>query len=121
MGSRTCRGGPIRIFNIVDEFTRLALGCRVDPSIGTSDVIIELEQLFERHGKPKIIRCDNGREFIASSLKNWLAGLGIAVAYIEKGQPQQNCFVERFNGTVRAEKLDSEDFDTLLEARIVLQ
>jgi transposase InsO family protein len=121
MGSRTRRGGPIRIFNIVDEFTRLALGCRVDLSIGTSDVIIELEQLFERHGKPKIIRCDNGREFIASSLKNWLAGLGIAVAYIEKGQPQQNCFVERFNGTVRAEKLDSEDFDTLLEARIVLQ
>jgi putative transposase len=121
MGSRTRRGGPIRIFNIVDEFTRLALGVRVDHSIGTADVIAELEQLFAKPGKPKIIRCDNGREFISSTLKSWLAGLGIAIAYIEKGQPQQNCFVERFNGTMRTEKLDGEDFDSVLEARIVLR
>jgi hypothetical protein len=71
--------------------------------------------------KGDLASATTGRKFIASSLKKWLVGLGIAVAYIEKGQPQRNCFVERFNGTVRAEKLDSEDFDTLLEARIVLQ
>jgi len=50
-----------------------------------------------------------------------LAGLSIAVAHVERGQPQQNCFVERFNGTVPADKLDGEAFDTLLEPRIVLQ
>jgi putative transposase len=94
---------------------------RVDYSIGTADVMSELEQLFAKPGKPKIIRCDNGREFISSTLKSWLAGRGIAIAYIEKGQPQQNCFVERFNGTMRTEKLDGEDFDSVLEARIVLR
>ena len=121
MSGRTRRGGPIRILNVVDEFTRLALGLRVDLSIGTADVMTELEQLFLKYGKPKILRCDNGREFISSTLKSWLSGLGIAIAYIEKGQPQQNCFVERFNGTMRTEKLDGEDFDTVLEARIVLK
>lgn len=63
VSSRTRRGGPIRILNMVDEFTRLALGCRVDLSIGTSDAMAELAELFLKYGKPKIIRCDNGREF----------------------------------------------------------
>ncbi len=104
-----------------DEFTRLALGCRVDLSIGTSDVMEELEELFLKYGKPKIIRCDNGREFVSATLISWLTGLGIELAFIEKGQPQQNCFVERFNGTMRSEVLDVEDFDTVIEARVVLK
>jgi transposase InsO family protein len=81
----------------------LALGVRVDYSIGTADVMTELEQLFAKPGKPKIICCDKAREFISSPLKSRLAGRGIAIAYMEKGQPQQNCFVERFNGTMRRE------------------
>jgi putative transposase len=121
MSGRTRRGGPIRILNVVDEFTRLELGCRVDLSIGTSDVMAELEELFLKYGKPKVIRCDNGREFVAATLMSWLTGLGIEQAFIEKGQPQQNCFVERFNGTMRSEVLDVEDFDTLIEARVVLK
>ena len=121
MGETTRRGTAFRILNVVDEFTRLALACRVDTSIGTRDVIEELEKVVEVNGKPKIVRCDNGREFIAATLKNWLAERDIAVAYIEKGQPQQNCFVERYNGTMRDEVLTNEDFDTVLEARVILQ
>ena len=121
MGETTRRGTAFRILNIVDEFTRLALACRVDKSIGTHDVIAELQALIEKEGRPKIIRCDNGREFIATTLKSWLAEHGVATAYIEKGQPQQNCFVERYNGTMRDEVLTNEDFDTVLEARIILQ
>ena len=121
MGETTRRGHRFRILNIVDEFTRVALVCRVDRSIGTHAVIEELQAIFAAKGKPKIIRCDNGREFIATTLKTWLAERGVAIAYIEKGQPQQNCFVERYNGTMRDEKLTNEDFDSVLEARIIVQ
>ena len=106
---------------VVDEFTRVALVCRVDTSIGTRAVIEELAPAFEANGKPKIIRSDNGREFIATTLKNWLAERGVTIAYIEKGQPQQNCFVERYRGSMRNEVLANEDFDTVLEARIIVQ
>lgn len=121
MSGKTRRGGAIRILNIVCEFTREALGCRVDVHIGTAEVIAELEEAFAKYGKPKIIRVDNGREFIAASLKDWLTARGVILVHIEKGQPQQNCFVERYNGTMRSEVLDVEDFDTVLEARVVLR
>ena len=121
IGQTTRRGTAFRILNVVDEFTRLPLACRVDNSIGTHDVMEELEAMVAANGKPKIVRCDNGREFIVTTLRSWLAERGIAVAYIEKGQPQQNYFVERYNGTMRNEVLANEDFDTVLEARIILQ
>src|SRR6266511_164048 len=60
MSGRTREGALLRILNVVDEYTRLALGCRVDRSIGAREVISELEQLFERHGKPELLRSDNG-------------------------------------------------------------
>lgn len=120
MGARTRNGGPIRILNVVDEYTRVALGSRVARSIGARDVINELEQLFERHGRPRVLRSDNGREFVAESLGDWLAEQGVKTAFIEKGSPQQNAFVERFNGTMRDELLNGEEFDNLLEARVVI-
>jgi putative transposase len=120
MGSRTRQGGPIRILNVVDEYTRVALGSRVASSIGARDLIAELERLFERHGKPQVLRSDNGREFIAASLRDWLAEQGVQTAFIEKGSPQQNAFVERFNGTMRDELLNGEEFANLLEARVVV-
>ena len=109
MCETTGRGRRFRIFNVVDEFTRVALACRVDTTIGTRAVMEELESLFQTNGKPKTIRSDNGREFIAATLKNWLAERGVAIAHIEKGQPQQNCFVERYNGPMRNEVLANED------------
>jgi putative transposase len=120
MSGRTRDGASLRILNVVDEHTRVALGCRVDRSIGANDVVHELERLFDRHGKPQVLRSDNGREFIASSLLDWLAQRGIATAFIEKGSPQQNPFVERFNGTMRDELLNGEEFDSLTEARVVI-
>lgn len=120
MGTRTRDGAPIRILNVVDEYTRVALGSRVARSIGAGDVIAELEQLFEEHGRPQVLRSDNGREFVADSLQAWLAEQGVQTAFIEKGSPQQNAFVERFNGTMRDELLNGEEFDNLLEARVVI-
>jgi putative transposase len=80
----------------------------------------ELERLFDRHRKPRVLRSDNGREFIAASLLDWLTERGVATAFIEKGSPQQNPFVERFNGSMRDELLNGEEFDSLTEARVVI-
>jgi transposase InsO family protein len=120
MSAVTRDGRALRILNVVDEHTRVAVGCRVARSIGAKDVISELERLFGRHGKPAVPRSDNGREFIAASLAEWLAGQGVMTAFIEKGSPQQNPFVERFNGTMRDELLNGEEFDNLLEARVLI-
>ncbi len=106
MGGRTRQGGALRILNVVDEYTRLCVGCRVARSIGAGDVRAELERLFSLHGKPRILRSDNGREFIAASLGGWLDEQGVKRAFIEKGSPQQNAFVERFNGSMRDELLN---------------
>ena len=121
MSARTRRGGPIRILNVVDEFTRVALAAHVSRSVGSADLIRVLEEAFERHGKPSVMRSDNGREFIASTVVQWLKEQGVEAAFIEKGRPQQNPYVERFNGTMRNELLNGEEFDTLLEARVMIQ
>jgi putative transposase len=120
MSSITRDGRPLRILNVVDEHTRVAVGCRVARSIGANDVIAELETLFQRHGEPAVLRSDNGREFIAATLADWLAGQSVQTAFIEKGSPQQNPFVERFNGAMRDELLNGEQFDSLLEARVLI-
>jgi putative transposase len=120
MSSITRDGRPLRILNVVDEFTRVAVTSRVARSIGARDVIAELDLLFDRHGRPAVLRSDNGREFIASTLGEWLEKQGVQTAFIEKGSPQQNPFVERFNGTMRDELLNGEQFDSLLEARVLI-
>lgn len=120
LSATTASGTTFRVLNVVDEYTRLALGCRVDRSIGAREVIEELAGLFARHGRPRIIRSDNGREFIAASLADWLQSQGVRQAFIERGSPQQNPYVERFNGTMRDELLNGEAFDSLLEARVII-
>lgn len=90
VSTRTDDGGPMRILNVVDEFTRRSSGCRVDRHIGSRDAIAELELLFARHGKPRFIRSDADREFIADTTKRWLAEHGVTPVFIERGSPQQN-------------------------------
>jgi putative transposase len=116
MSDWTRRGGPIRILNIVDEFTRVVLRSHVSRSIGSNDLKRVLAETFERHGRPTLIRSDNGREFIATTEVEWLAEQGVEAVFIEKGKPQQNGSVERFNGSMRREILNVEDFDTVLES-----
>lgn len=101
--TRTSSGAAIRILNVVDEFTRVALGSRVAPAIGTRDVISHLGGLLETHKAPRILRSDNGREFTSELLGDWLKARGISQAFIEPGTPQQNTIVERFNGTMRTD------------------
>lgn len=120
VATRTSKGGQVRILNIVDEFTRRSVGIKVESHIGTAGVMDALSEAFKTHGRPNILRSDNGREFIAEKLRDWLGALGVDQAFIEKGTPQQNPFVERFNGTMRDEVLNGEYFNNILEARAVL-
>ena len=120
VSATTRRSGPIRILNVVDEFSRRSLGSCVSRSIGAQAVIRHLTKLFATHGRPMAIRSDNGREFIAQSVVSWLADHGVAAVFIEKASPQQNPFVERFNGTMRRDLLDVEEFDSVLEAPVLV-
>jgi len=118
---RTLDGGPVRVLNVVDEFTRVALGSHVARSIGAAAVIKHLEKLFELHGPPVMIRSDNGREFIAATVRDWLSARGVEAVFIAKASPQQNCYVERFNGSMRDELLNGETFRTVTETRVVIE
>jgi putative transposase len=79
-----------------------------------------LAWLFAAHGKPKFIRADNGREFIADSGQQWLLEEGVQPVFAEKASPQQNCYIERFNGSTRREVLNPESFHSVLEAKVVI-
>jgi putative transposase len=120
VSARTADGAPLRILNIVDEFTREAVAFHVARSIGARQITRVLEHAFDRRAKPVIIRSDNGREFIAATVVDWLAERGVTAAFIAKASPQQNCYVERFNGSMRDELLNGELFHTVLEARVVI-
>ena len=120
MSVRTRNGTKVRILNVVDEYTRVALGCLVAATIGSSDVVAFLETLFERHGVPVGIRSDNGREFVSVTVVNWLQERKVEPIFVEKASPQQNSFIERFNGTMRDEVLNGEEFQSVLEARVVI-
>ena len=120
MSTRTRRGGLVRILNVVDEYTRVALGTLVASSIGAQHVVGFLQQLFEQHGTPRGVRSDNGREFIATTVIEWLRERNVEPIFVEKASPQQNSFIERLNGTMRDEVLHGEEFHSLLEARVVI-
>jgi putative transposase len=98
-------GRSFRLFNVIDDFNREALGMEVDLSLPAQRVIRVLQQIIEWRGKPAVIRCDNGPENISHALRQWANDWGIALQYIQPGNPQQNAYVERFNRTVRYEWL----------------
>ena len=86
------------------------------------DVLDQLYELFIRRGIPEHIRSsDNGPEFTAKAVRKWLVNLGIKTLYIEPGSPWENGYVESFIGKFRDELLNGENFDALLEARVVIE
>ena len=94
-------GRSFRLFNVIDDFNREGLGIEVDFSLPAERVIRSLNQIIEWRGKPKTIRCDNGPEYISSTLINWAKKCGVRIEHIQPGKPQQNAYIERYNRTVR--------------------
>lgn len=118
---RTCEGRRYRMLNIVDEFTRECLAIKVARKLNSMDVLETLADLFLLRGVPAHIRSDQGPEFIAEAVKGWIGAVGAQTAYIERGSPWENGYVESFNGRLRDELLNGEIFTTLREAQIVIE
>lgn len=106
-------GRSFRLFNVLDDFNREGLAIEVDLSLPSARVIRSLEQVIEWRGKPRVIRCDNGPEYISGALLAWAERNGIRIEYIQPGKPQQNAYVERYNRTVRYAWLARTLFDTI--------
>lgn len=118
---RTHDNKKIRMLCVVDEYTREALAIRVARRLRSPDVIDVLADLMLTRGAPEHIRSDNGAEFIAIAVREWIAGVGAKTAYIEPGSPWENGYVESFNGKLRDELLNGEIFYTLREAQVMIE
>jgi len=118
---RTHDGRPMRMLTIVDEFTRECLAIDVERNLTSEDVMERLTDLFVRRGPPTYIRSDNGGEFTATAVREWLDRLNVTTLYIEPGSPWENGYIESFNGKLRDELLDGEIFYTLMEAKVLIE
>jgi len=111
----------IKLCNIVDEHTREALAIRVGHSCTADDVVEVITGLVTERGTPDFLRSDNGPEFIAWALRDYCRMTLMATSYIEPGSPWENPFVESFNGRLRDELLNIEEFGTLADAKVVIE
>jgi transposase InsO family protein len=118
---RTHEGRKYRMLNVIDEFTRECLAIRIDRKLNSMAVIDMLSDLFILRGAPEYVRSDNGPEFIAKAVQEWIAAVGAKTAYIEPGSPWENGYCESFNSKLRDELLNGEIFYSLKEARIVIE
>lgn len=118
---RTCDGKVLRFLCVIDEFTKESLAIRVERRLNARIVLDVLAELFVEHGPPEHIRSDNGPEFIATALRDWLGRLSVKTLYIEPGSPWENGYCESFNSKLRDEFLNREIFTTLKEAQVLTE
>ncbi len=118
---RTTDGRAIRILIIMDEYTRECLNIFVARRIRSQDVLDHLYELFANRGIPDYICSDNVPEFTSKAVRDWLARIGVSILFIEPGSPWENGYVASFIGKLKDEWLNGEIFDTLLEARVVIE
>ncbi len=114
-------GRRLKMLPVVDEFSRECLGIEVARHLTATDVVATLDRLFKEHGAPCYLRSDNGPEFVAHAVKDWLTKSGVATLYIEPGAPWQNAYSESFNSRFRDELLNREIFTTLAEAKVLAE
>ena len=117
----TARGQKIRMLNIMDDCTRRCLRIEVDTSLSGERVSRTLDQIIELHGKPQALLMDNGPEFTGKKLDEWAYRNNVKLHFIEPGKPNQNGFVESFNGTLRNECLNENWFANLGEAQQTIE
>ena len=118
---RTHDGRKLRLLTVIDEYSRECLAIRTARRFHAQDVLEAMADLFEQHGPPAHIRSDNGPEFVATALREWLARLSVRTLFIEPGSPWENGYNESFNGKLRDELLNGEIFYSLGEAQIVIE
>ncbi len=119
--TRTEDGRGVRLLTVMDEYTRECLAIRAARSIRSPDVIETLAQVMLTWGVPDHIRSDNGPEFTARAVREWLGRVGARTLYIEPGSPWENGYIESCNGKLRDELLDREILYTLLEVKVLTE
>ena len=118
---RTHSGKPSRLLTVIDEWSRECLAIRVAPRLQSDDVLATLTELMVRQGVPGYIRSDNGPEFTARRVREWIERIGAKTLFIEPGSPWENGYNESFNGKLRDELLNGEIFYTLREAEVLIE
>jgi len=121
VSDRLYNGKKVRMLTVIDEYTRKCLAIRVGSSLKAEDVLETLSTLFITEGVPDYIRSDNGSEFTAKVLREWIESVGVKTAYIEPGSPWENGYNESFNGKLRDELLNREIFYSLKEAQVLIE
>ena len=119
--ARTHDGRTFRMLTIIDEWTRECLAIDVARHLRSDDVLYRLAALFVDRGPPDHIRSDNGSEFTAKAVRDWLARVGVTTLYIAPGSPWENGYNESFNGKLGDELLDGEIFYSLKEAQVLIE
>jgi putative transposase len=118
---QTSDGRRLKILVVVDEYTRECLALEVERCMEAVDVIEVLRKIIAMRGAPENIRSDNGGEFIAEAVREYLERSGAQTLYIEPGAPWENAYSETFNSRFGDEVLKREVFDTLLEAKVLVK
>lgn len=114
-------GRRLKVLPILDKYTRECLSIDVERSIAAKNVITTLEYLFAVRGAPAYIRSDNGPEFIADAIKQWLSDSGVRTLYIKPGSPWENAYSESFNSHFKDEFLNVELFGNVKEAKVLVE
>jgi len=121
VADRTRDGRPLKMLTVVDEYTRECLAIDVERRADSMSVLERLAALFVERGVPDYLRSDNGSEFTARLVRDWLQRLGAKTLFIEPGSPWENGYEESFNGRFRDEFLNGEIFYTLQEAKVLIE
>jgi putative transposase len=117
----TADGRTLKMLNVIDEYTRECLAIEVDRSIDADHVVAVLDRLALQRGAPMFVRFDNGPEFIAHAVDDWCRFNDTGAMFIDPGSPWQNAWIESFNGRLRDELLNGRQWDSLLEARVIIE
>lgn len=112
-------GKRFRTFNIIDDSNREVIHIEIDTSLTSWRLIKVFEKLWVERGLPKVLRCDNGSEFLGAEFVSWAENMGMFIMYIQPGKPNQNAYIKRFNRTYRTEVLNLYLFNNLEEVREV--
>jgi len=118
---RTAEGRTIKCLTVVDDATHESVVIEVERAISGSGVTRVLDRLALTRGLPKILRTDNGKEFCGKAMLDWAHERGVVLRLIEPGKPNQNAYIESFNGRLRDECLNEHWFTHLLQARSVIE
>ncbi len=118
---RTADGKALKVFSVIDEFTRRCLLIEVRRRITGTDVVRLLDALMALYGVPEHLRCDNGPEFVSSAVKAWLIKAKVTALYIAPASPWENAYAESYHARLRDEMLEREEFATLPQAQALLE